>query len=114
MQRVPADELDIEGIILPLQRMIAHDNIGAHNRRQAFLTTRKASGISRSIAPSTGPYPRFSRAPLSRRRFSCATPVRNFLQFGFEAIDLGNERAKPFDFTLVFRADKLFNDKPIM
>src|SRR6476469_3664177 len=112
MQGIDADELHIEWNHLPLQWMAPDSDFAAAQTAACVLHHRKGFGQDLIQAPLELLFVLdFREFLFPRRGFGAQIVVGNLLKTGFEFVDFSHERAKPFDFALVFRADKFLNDK---
>ncbi len=112
MEGVTADELHVEGNHFPFERMAADGDFLAAEAAAGGLDD--GEGLGQQFDKPASEFLivlDFGKLLLPGGGLLAQLVVREALQTGLQSVDLLDQRAKLFDFALVFRADELFHDK---
>src|SRR5205823_14403155 len=97
---------------LPCERMLAHGDFFAPQPAAGIFHDRES--LRQDFIDAASEFflvLDFRKLLFPSDRFLPQSVIRDFLQLGFQGINLRDERTEAFDLALIFRADELFYDK---
>ena len=112
VQRVAADELDVEGDHFPPDGVVAHDDVGAAKAPAGVFDHRE--GLGQNLVQPAGQgrvVGDLRQFVLPGRGLLAQDILRLLLKLRLEVVDLLDQRLQPFDLALVSRADEFLYDE---